>query len=178
MFFLICFCVSADYFYMDKKYADILTANSICAKWCINETQMIPAELIKFAVTSGEVKSNDSIKRGREFLYPSEVIYFADDGNFTYMWQEGLGLGEIHGKWRVENSTLIFTFIDDKYPAIYAKDSELRYYIVKIANLAETSLKFKGESYPAVTNIMASSDSPVKDFEKIATRIQESAINI
>lgn len=177
IFFLICFCASANYFYMDKKYADVLTANNICASWHMDEAQNAPPELIKFAVTSGIIKS-DNAKSKTEFLFPTEVIKFSPDGNFDYIWMKSPSqIGNIQGKWRVENSTLIFTFVDDKYPTVYAKDSELRYYIINIANTAATSLKFKGASYPVITNIMPSSNNPIKDFEAIASRIGLSSAN-
>ncbi|MEI6055962.1 MAG: hypothetical protein WCR55_07880 [Lentisphaerota bacterium] len=176
--FLLCFCASANYFYMDKTYTDILVANNIYANWTMSEPQKAPAELIKFAVTSGKIKSDDTPGKSRtEVLFPSQVIVFSQDGNFSYMWMKGPSqIGNITGKWKVENSTLIFTLIDDKHLSAYAKNSELRYEIIKITNVAATSLKFKGESYPIVTNIMPSSDNPIKDFKSIASHIEESVI--
>lgn len=172
------FYASANYFYMDKKYADILLTNNICANWSMSEGKKAPAELMKFAVTSGKIKSGGtSDKNGTEFLFPSEVIAFTPDGNFNYIWMKGTSrIGSIRGKWRVENSTLIFTLVDDKHLSVYEKNSELRYEITKIANIAATSLKFKGKSYPPVTNIMPSSDNPIKDFEGIASKIEANVV--
>lgn len=176
--FLLCFCASANYFYMDQKYADILITNNIYANWTMSEAQKAPAELMKFAVTAGKIKSDDTAGKSRtEFLFPSEAILFSPDGNFKYIWMKGPSqTGNISGKWKVENSTLIFTLIDDKHLSVYAKNSELRYKIAKIANVAATSLKLKGESYPIATNIMPTSDNPIEDFKSIASHIEESAI--
>lgn len=163
---------------MDKKYAAILTANNICASYLMAETQNTPPQLMKFALTSGKIKpDNTPASAVTEFLFPTQVIEFSKDGTFSYIWMKGpTETGLIGGKWRVENSTLIFTFIDDKHPSVYAKNSELRYEIVKIANVAGTSLRFKGKSFAAITNIMTSSDSPIKDFEGIVSRIKKSAL--
>ncbi|HBM16393.1 MAG TPA: hypothetical protein DD381_08655 [Lentisphaeria bacterium] len=159
LFISLCFNASAEYFYMDKSYSDVLINNPLRADLTIADKNAVPQELQKFALTSGKINSNIP-----ETLYPSEVISFSVNGDCSYIWMTGPSRADkISGKWKVENSQLI----------IYTIYGELRYDIVKIADPEQTKLILKGCSYPEVTKIIPSSDNPFTDFEKIAISIAE-----
>jgi len=155
------------YSYNDKKYSDILIANNkLVSNWTAIPVSQIPPKLKPLIITKGNVNGK------KIYLIPSIVLLFNNDGSFTYLWEiNSSNTGEISGKWRVENSTLIFT-LGNEYSSVYKKDSELRYKILKILH-SDSSLKYSGTSCPGVSTIIKTTDDPLKDFANIVVAIEK-----
>lgn len=158
------------YFYNDKQYSDILIANNkLVSKWVAVPESQIPAELRALVVTEVDIDGK------KICLVPFKVLLFGKDGTFRYLWKENNSTtGEISGKWRVENSTLIFTLGKD-YSSILKKDSELRYKI-KGTQRNDTTLGYSGVSYPGVPGIIKTTNDLLKDFATIVVSMEKEKI--
>jgi len=172
---------SAEYFYMDKTYSDALVNSPIRANFVmINENNM-PPELKPFTLTSNRIKSNNV-----ETLFHSEVIVFSPDGTFSYIWMTGPSkTNKISGKWRVENSQLIFILSGDKQTTAYAPNTEMRYKINDGSNDSNTSnTLYAHGSYDKTKNPLAYGfmdlliPLPLKFFYIFATHRSDNPNNV
>lgn len=154
------------YFCDDKKFSDILVNNKLTSEWGGIPESQIPPDLKTLVI------SKDNIGGKQICLVPFKVLLFNNDGTFRYLsGKNSSKTEEINGRWKVENSTLIFT-LGKNYSSIYKKDSELRYKIVKILH-SGTSLKYSGTSYPGIPGIIKTTNDPLKDFADIAISMKE-----
>ncbi len=153
------------YFYNDKQYSDILMENKLVSEWVAVPENEIPPKLRLMAITEADVDGK------KICMVPFNVLLFNNDETFTYLWKvDSANTGEIGGKWRVENSTLIFTLGED-YSSGYKKDSELRYKIIKTVS-SDTSLKYSCISCPRVPSIIKTTNDPLKDFVNIVVSME------
>lgn len=162
LLFMMSSCVFANYFYMDKTYSDILISHPITGA----------LNVAPFAFTSEQVKTPEGHKVF-EILYPKSVLTFSDNEQFNYIIQIGpRESNSLSGKWKVEDSTLIFTFDNNDYEPLYKFGTQIRYYIVKVKDPSSSSLVFEALNFPDDIGIIAGSDSPLDDFKKIYTELE------
>ena len=157
------------YFYNDKQFSDILMANKLVYEWAAVSESQIPQKLKPLAITK------DDIDGKKICLVPFTALLFNNDETFTYLWtMNSSNTGEISGKWRVENSTLIFT-LGKGYSSVYKKDSELRYKVTKVVH-SGNSLKYSCASYLRVPGIIKTTNDPLKDFADIVVSMEKENI--
>ncbi|MCF7792186.1 MAG: hypothetical protein K9L78_05070 [Victivallales bacterium] len=158
----------------DYKYKKILNEYNILAnRWTVTEKQNLPAELLKFRVTEKKLFKN---AKSESYLVPLEVLEFDKDQMFCFFWYKNkFEAGSIIGRWEIENSMLILT-LTENYVKPYLKDRQLRYEI-KGTNKAHTKLYFKGKTYPKLTDIINTSNHPLKDFEKIIIALEQKSVS-
>lgn len=157
-------------FYDDKKFSDILITNDkFVSEWTAVPESQIPPRLKPLTVTKGNIDGKTIC------LVPIKLLLFDNNGTFTYLWKiDSSNTGEISGKWRLENSTLIF-ILGKNYSSVYQKGSELRYKVSK-ALTSNVPLKYSGINYPRIPSIIKTTNDPLKDFAKIVISMEKESI--
>ena len=154
------------YFYNDKQFSDILINNKLVSEWVAVPESQVPQKLKPLTITKGNVDGKQIC------LIPFKVLLFGKDETFKYIWRKSDSTtGEISGKWRVENSTLIFTLGQD-YTSAYKKKSELIYNVTKVIH-SGTALKYSGTSCSGIPGVIKTTNDPLKDFANIVVSMEK-----
>ena len=159
----------------DYKYRAILDEYNYLGKnWCVADNYQLPAQLLRYRTTDTALllgKKNSDAPNIKS-LAPLEVLAFDSDQTFVFYWYKSpFEVGDISGKWIIDNSELILSFAGN-YAKPYMKNVQFRY---KIAGTDDegTELVFKGTKYPESTGVLHTSDNIMSDFEKIISAIDQ-----